>query len=352
MISSPQPPLRSPAERPAAEDWSRLEALLGRLEKNGPRGLTAAELDELVLLYRISAADLADLEARASDLEAIEPLHRLVARAYLRLHGRRIGRGQSWTQFWRSGIPQAFRASTGPIAFAVLVFVSALILGTIGGLADESLAGSLLGDDALETLRNGELWTRDLLQIAPESALAARILTNNIALALLAFVGGLTLGLGTLAIVLVNGFQLGVLLPLVARYGSSAEFTDFIVAHGFLELTMTLVAAGAGFRVAEALIVPGVWPRGVALRRAARDGARLLVFTAVGLVVAGILEGYVSPRSELGFGIKLAVGLSVWGAALTYALLAGRRHDSPTAPRKIEARATTSRVRRTRRSRT
>lgn len=329
-------------ERIPEEDWRRLADLLDQLEQRGLRRLSATDLDEIVHLYRTSASDLAERRAQAetaagndesrvpSKSAELERLERLVARAYLRLHGRRRPSWSAWSRFWRKSIPRAFRASTGPFTFAALLFASALVLGTISSLLDESFAGFLLGPEALDRLRGGELWTGDLFQLAPESALTARALTRNLTIAFLAFAGGLTLGLGTALVLAVNGFQVGLLLPLVSRYDLAVEFYDFIAAHGFLELTMIVLAGGAGFRLADAIITPGNWPRRFALRIAAADGARLLAFITIGFVVASALEGYVSPSPQLSFALKLLVGISVWIAALGYLVLGGRRRDERT----------------------
>jgi uncharacterized membrane protein SpoIIM required for sporulation len=68
----------------------------------------------------------------------------------------------------------------------------------------------------------------------------------------------------------------------------------------------------------DALLRPGLLLRREALARAARQAVELVAGAAPVLVVAGLIEGFVSP-SELPIGLKLAFGPTV-GAGL-YALL-------------------------------
>ncbi|MEQ8768193.1 MAG: stage II sporulation protein M [Planctomycetota bacterium] len=303
-------------------DWPRLEQLLRAVDQRTIQGLTADEIDELAILFRHGAREL-EHQRRLS--RAVPQEHeQLVARAYLTVHGRKKVAARSLLDLVRTEVPRAFRAQAGPIACATLVFFSAALSGIIASTLDERSAQWLIGADALDSLRQGELWTRELVRMAPESALSARILTNNIAIALVAFVAGWTLGIGTLFILIVNGLQIGLLIPIVHHYGISTDFWDFVVAHGFLELTMIILAGGAGLGLADAIIAPGSLRRREALRRATRRGLMLLAVSVTGLILSGVAEGFVSTNSGVDFPGKLAVGLSLWLAMLGYLTLAGR----------------------------
>ena len=93
-------------------------------------------------------------------------------------------------------------------------------------------------------------------------------------------------------------------------------FVRYVVPHGLLELSCFTIAGVAGLRLARALIDPGV--RSPAARRCAREarGAVLMVLgTAPWLVIAGLTEGFVTPRA-LPLPAALAVGLGLGGAVL------------------------------------
>jgi len=87
---------------------------------------------------------------------------------------------------------------------------------------------------------------------------------------------------------------------------------SFVAAHGVLELPAIFIAAGAGFGLARGLLFPGTLPRKESLARAGARSVRLVVGVIPMLVVAGTIEGFVSP-SNLHFTVKflLAAALGV-----------------------------------------
>ncbi|EQD79636.1 membrane protein containing DUF95, transmembrane, partial [mine drainage metagenome] len=94
------------------------------------------------------------------------------------------------------------------------------------------------------------------------SQLSAFIIQNNIRVAALACVLGLLLGLPTVALLLANGFQLGVLASASHGAGLDLQFWALIVPHGVIELTVICTAAGAGLRLGDSLLRPGLQTRG------------------------------------------------------------------------------------------
>ena len=85
---------------------------------------------------------------------------------------------------------------------------------------------------------------------------------------------------------------------------------ELIVPHGVLELSCIVVAGAAGLRMGWALVDPGRRPRGQALVTEARAAIELVLGTALWLVVAGLVEGFVTPLG-IGVGPALAVGFGL-----------------------------------------
>ncbi|MGA9775209.1 MAG: stage II sporulation protein M, partial [Candidatus Dormiibacterota bacterium] len=156
------------------------------------------------------------------------------------------------------------------------------------------------------------------------SQLSAFIIQNNIRVAALACVLGLLLGIPTVALLLVNGFQLGVLAGASHLAGLDLQFWALIVPHGVIELTVICTAAGAGLRMGDAVLRPGLRSREEALVAAARPAVELALGAACLLVVAGIIEGFVTP-SALPDPAKVAVGLASGALLYGWLLLSGRR---------------------------
>jgi uncharacterized membrane protein SpoIIM required for sporulation len=170
-------------------------------------------------------------------------------------------------------------------------------------------------------VEQGKLWT----DIAPaaRSAASASILTNNIQVTFTTFAGGVTAGLFTAWILIYNGLSLGGIFGLLQAHHLSPGLAEFVVAHGFIELSVIFVAGGCGLYIGDALLRPGLQTRAAALIERARIGVQIILGCAPLLVIAGLIEGFISP-SGLPWWVKLAVGVATGVALHAYWLFAGR----------------------------
>jgi uncharacterized membrane protein SpoIIM required for sporulation len=112
--------------------------------------------------------------------------------------------------------------------------------------------------------------------------------------------------------------MLGSVLGAAQFYGVGPLLWSFISPHGYLELTCILIAGAAGLMLGDALLRPGLLLRREALAQAARRAVELVLGAAPVLIVAGLIEGFVSP-SDLPIGAKLLIGLLA--GCILYALL-------------------------------
>jgi len=93
----------------------------------------------------------------------------------------------------------------------------------------------------------------------------------------------------------------------------------FVAGHGVLELAAVFMAAGAGLRLAQALIAPGDFTRRDALVLQGRIAAPMIGAVVLLLAVAGSIEGLLS-ASDAPVALKLGVsaasavllGLYLW----------------------------------------
>src|SRR3989454_9853158 len=115
-----------------------------------------------------------------------------------------------------------------------------------------------------------------------------------------------TLFRSTVWALVMNGLQLGMGFGLFVNHRAGAYLATFIAGHGVLELTAIFIAAGAGFRIAGALIAPGDRTRRDALVVEGRIAAQMLGAVVSLLVVAGTIEGLLS-ASDAPAALKYAV---------------------------------------------
>jgi uncharacterized membrane protein SpoIIM required for sporulation len=151
--------------------------------------------------------------------------------------------------------------------------------------------------------------------------MASRIIANNVQVTFAAFAFGVTAGIGTLLLLLLNGVSLGGVFGLYASKGILSLLVAFVAPHGVLELSAICIAGGGGLLIAAALLLPGQRTRKRALVENSRRAIRLIAASSLLLIVAGSLEGLVSPIPTWSLSAKLAVSAAT--AVLFVAYLRG-----------------------------
>jgi hypothetical protein len=108
-------------------------------------------------------------------------------------------------------------------------------------------------------------------------------------------------------LLVLNGVSFGGVLGLYQSKGILKLILAFVAPHGVLELTAVCIAGGAGLLLAAALLLPGRRTRKRALVENGRRAIRLIAAATVLLLVAGSLEGFVSPIPYWPLEAKLAI---------------------------------------------
>jgi len=301
-------------------DWERLAALLRR-SRGGLRRLSAAELEELGLLYRAATSDLALAQRDFARHPVAAYLNQLISQAHAVIYR---GEPLGWrrvARFFGVTFPRLYRQALPFTLAALALFIAPALIAGLLTLRSTAAAEWLGLGHVLANLESGDLWTD--IPLAQRPFASSFIMTNNLQVAFLAFAGGVLLGLLTVFVLLFNGLNIGGVLGLSAQFGLADELLTFIVGHGVIELSVIFVAGGAGLQMGWAIFRPGLYRRRDALVRTARAAVRLVVGCVPLLVIAGLIEGFISP-SDLPLAVKAGVGLGSGVLLYTYWFRAGR----------------------------
>jgi uncharacterized membrane protein SpoIIM required for sporulation len=291
--------------------WKRLEQLLQQAEMSGFK-LTPAEAQELGALYRRASADLCRAQARTANAELLRYLNALVARAYGLIYSGRKFRGADVVRFFTLEFPMLALARWRPIALSTALVLLGALFGALAATYDEDARHFLLPDQYREVCEHLEeaVQAHQGRSLPPgqAAAVSSGIMWNNIGVCFTAFAMGVTLGFGTGLILFQNGVLVGVLGSAFFRAGYGTHFLALILPHGVIELTAIFIAGGAGLVIGSGLLMPGDLPRREALRRKGLEAVKLVVGCVPMLMVAGVIEGFVTPQSAIPNAAKIAFG--------------------------------------------
>ncbi len=314
--------------------WARLTELVERSHQRGFASLSHRELQELGLLYRQTATDLATVREDPTSHTLSVYLNELLGRAHNLVYmGRRGGPGRV-AQFYAREFPHVFRQTFSYTLLAFCVFLAGTVAGGLATFAQPQFSRYILGPERSDTIERRVDWTQSIVAMKPLAS--SGIMTNNLSVAIATFASGVLAGIGTLYLLFFNGMLMGVILAACWQAGMLKTILTFIVGHGSLELPAIFIAGGAGLLVAKGLLFPGLLPRRASLADAGSKAVRLFLGVVPLLIVAGIVEGFVSP-SPLSWKLKCALGAALFTLLVAYVTLPGPRLQP--APKKGQQQA-------------
>ena len=306
------------------QDWQQLSTLLDRSQKHIEH-LSPQDVKQMSALYRSVTSDLALAQREFPRHKVTQYLNQLVARGHAvvyRSEPMAIGR---LLDYVRVVFPRTFRETLPFFMTAVLLMlIPALISGLLMNWTP-SAAEWLLPQGVqqlIPQIENQELWTE--IPVAERPYTSSAITTNNIQVSFLAFGGGMLAGLLTVYVLIFNGLLLGGLTGLTAHYDIGFELWTFIIGHGVIELSTIFIAGGSGLMLGWSMIRPGLHRRRDALTISARKAVNLIIGCIPLLMIAGLIEGFISPNESIPWPVKWGVGIGTGILLYSYLLFSGR----------------------------
>ena len=325
--------------------WIAFAARLAEAQRSSLKSLGEAGVRDFVAEYRALSVDLARLRtaARGQASDELFYLGRLVAGAHNLLYRERRSSVRDLLRFVAIGIPTEIRRSVIPIALAAAFLFGPAIIAYAAVVRDPRVASTFIptamldrAEDGVTRAKNGTGYIQDPQVLRP--VMASQIIANNVQVTFAAFALGVTAGIGTLLLLLLNGVSLGGVFGLYASKGIARLLLAFVAPHGVLELSAICIAGGGGLLIAAGILLPGKRTRKRALVENGRRAIRLIAGSTLLLIVAGSLEGLVSPIPTWPLSAKLAVSATTAVLFIAY-LRGGVRKRAVALPLVVEDRA-------------
>ncbi|MEH2423328.1 MAG: stage II sporulation protein M [Nostoc sp.] len=299
-------------------NWQRLDALLRQIEKKGLKSLRATEIRELAGLYRSVAADLARARTQQIGNTLIQSLQFLTTRAYTQIYqGSRRQEWQAIRKFYTWGLPSVVQKTFAYIAAAIVLFLLGALVAWWYSWQNPSFMSLIVPESLITKVRDEhKLWMGSIVGVEPLAS--SSIMINNLSVSFGAVAGGFTAGAYTAYLMVFNGLLIGAVGTLVAQNNLAYAFWAFVLPHGSLELPAIFFAGGAGFLLARAILFPGKYRRGDALKLYGSQAVQLVFGIVPMLIIAGAIEGFFSPNPSVPEPIKYLAGIGLFILLVLY----------------------------------
>lgn len=291
--------------------WAELEKLLERFARK-QKGISSEDIDQMVILYKKTSSHLAYLNTYYPQDETAAYLNDLVTRTHHILYKEEFQSTHQLAHFFKTYYISLLLKRRLFFGLACLLFFVGALSGFVSVQADPLNLYVILPPGIAENVNPDNLGQGSDNINSP--VISARIMTNNIRVAIFAFVGGIACGIVTVYFLLYNGLIIGALAAFFWHSGKSYIFFAYILPHGVIELTAIFIAGGAGLYMGYRMLAPGRYSWKHQFLQSVRESAQLLLGTFPLFVIAGIIEGFITPS-------PLSIELKYGFASLTILLL-------------------------------
>src|SRR5262245_29064646 len=307
------------------DQWMRFHRRVQGLLKIGRRSLrilSATELTRLIDDYQTLTADLARARSLGAPRQTVDQLNRIAVAGLNLLYGQIRLREAGAKSPWFGRFARMVRKHGWAVALSAIMFFGSAIVTFFAVELYPHLVYDLLDDGFLEFDPASEENLHNIPSLA-RPVVSSLIISNNVQVTLLAFGFGLTAGIGTSLLLIFNGIHLGSVAGWMTLHGKQRALWGWIMPHGGTELLAICLAGAAGYILAGAIVAPGQLRRATALKQVGIAALTIELGCMVMLVIAGLIEGFVSP-SAIDYASRIGVllaSVAFWGV---YVFGAGR----------------------------
>lgn len=273
------------------EKWMVFENALHNNAKINP--------DDLASYYIHLTNDLSYAQTYYPESKTLLFLNSLASEAHQKIYITKRESKNKIVSFWKYEFPLFFIAYQKTLLYAFLIFITAVCIGIVSTLNDDSFVRLILGDNyvnmTIENIEKGEPMA--VYKSGSNIGSFLGITINNIRVAIIAFAFGVFFSVGSMYILFSNGIMLGAFITFFYNYGI-LEKTSTIWLHGTIEISVIVIAGCAGLVMGNSFLFPKTYSRRVAFTKGAKDGLKIVVSTIPFFIIAGFIEGFITRYGE------------------------------------------------------
>lgn len=296
--------------------WRELEELSVVINKKGIKSIPSSDVKKFLSIFRQCSHHLAYARTHFPQSSVETYLNSLISKSHSHVYAVRKFSPSLILKYITYEFPKLLKEYRLYILSSFSFFAFGVAISLILVALNSDNAAIFLPQNLIEGVKSSKAgsvtesqWNYPLI--------SSQIMINNITVSLRAFVFGITLGIGTIYVLFMNGALLGALTALMYTYGNPKHFWSLILPHGVIELTAIFISGAAGLIIAKNILLPGEYSRKYALIDGAKKAVSLVIGVVFMLVIAGIIEGFFTPLNisediKLIFALVTAILLTVY----------------------------------------
>ncbi len=218
--------------------------------------------------------------------------------------------------FWQFELPYLFKVYHRQFGYSLIFFLVFCAMGALSAKYDENFIRLILGDGYVN-MTNENIERGDPFGVYKRNGpvdMFFYIAFNNIRVAFVAYMLGVSFGVGTIWLLLSNGLMLGSFEYFFFSKGLGFKSITVIFIHGTLEIWAIVIAGAAGLILGNSILFPGTYARSLSFLRGGKDGLKVVIGLLPVFLVAAFFESFVTRYDHM----PLWLSLSILGGSLLF----------------------------------
>lgn len=208
---------------------------------------------------------------------------------------------------WVDKYRLVWRQELSLFIFSFNLFIASCIVGWVLALQKPEYVPLIIPQGVLESVLEKKAWFASIQKDA--FMYGVFIAWNNIKVCITAFTLGMLLGIGGLWILCFNGLMFGAIVGYCYINGFHEQLLQFVIGHGFLELSIIIASAFASLLYGKAFFTRPFSQFKERLKFGTVQAFTVLLGITPWLILAASIEVFVSPWDYLPMQGKIVLGI-------------------------------------------